>query len=429
MGLDQFYKLISTQNNVISCASHHTPLPPKQNCRTGKTVIVEDCMCRLTSLHVVGANRSPLEYLRAFCGPYIDEHSRMGTKLNLIHVLFDKTEFITDLKKAVQSQRNLHRNKSIPNKWTKLIPEDNVQEYEFRDDGLWNVKDNIRHSSDMNLRMCMLYRYLRPLVFRYFSKHIHNYMVKHGFGGRVLCSLDDRAAHNIGEGELRACSVALKYRKTHSIQLWSGDSDILALGFWFTPLFTHTVWIRLKPNVWYLGTDLLRIVPEFKWTSHTLLWAIIMNGTDFVKRSNMWCRMNRLKTLDTIRFYFTNHVTPQDSCPWADLGAAKRFAFYILGIRFGRPKIDPPVSWKELCLLEQRYRKKSKKYYLTPLFFKTLTAQLELGIQNMRYWVTLQNSLPIPPGFYSSDENWAHIPKRPIGINSLWEKQYSEIFE
>jgi len=426
MGLDNFVSFLKKNKRILSCAHVTDPLPDAEQ----PVVIVDDCMARLTSLRVISGESigplvRPMDVVRAFCGPYLDAINLHRDKLKKIYILFDQKEFMSDLKIRVQGDRNKKRTRVD---WCGEVTPEHVNEYVIVRDGLQHVPTKKIVLDHIHLRECMLTRYQRPLVYEYLANNVGSYLQTCGYKGRVICSHPRNTQNRIpaiiglGEAELQAFSVAWEHKHSHSIQIWSGDSDILALGYWFAPLFTHESWFRLKHDLWFSGHTLCTSVLQHGWNTHALLWCVIINGTDFVKRSKLWCRMKRDLLFETTRMYF-RHGCFGANPPWVDSDSAHQFVYYILGVRFGLNNHDPPLTWRGVQTLERSKRDtKRKRLYTTDDMLDVIHEEIRHAVENWNYWTTLQTKVKYNNPDVLNSRAWT----RAYAKRSATKKQHKE---
>jgi hypothetical protein len=94
-----------------------------------------------------------------------------------------------------------------------------------------------------------------------------------------------------GEAEVACLVWALRYQRTHHIQLWSQDSDIIPLTLLHAAKMTWSCVVKLSGQYVLDAQLCVRQARQLKLSLPTVALALMINGTDYIDRKELFPRL------------------------------------------------------------------------------------------------------------------------------------------
>jgi hypothetical protein len=177
------------------------------------------------------------------------------------------------------------------------------------------------HPISIDMCALMATRSIRPQLYRYLRDWIMNHKWRNSFTLIFDADFPDIGHHafsfeihpnqvpiettvvhsGTGEGEISALVWALRHRETHSVQLHSGDLDLLALMILHGHKFTFPVRAVLCEKHVANYSDIVQILESQQFSKDDLILGSIMLGTDFVSKKELTHRCNPRAVFDAVR--------------------------------------------------------------------------------------------------------------------------------
>jgi hypothetical protein len=95
----------------------------------------------------------------------------------------------------------------------------------------------------------------------------------------------------VGEGEITAVLWALRFRRTHHCQVWSGDSDLLPMLLLHGHEFSFSLTSVLSNCYVFVYAEAMRQLKQAELTPETFLAAVAAIGTDYTRKKNGFHRV------------------------------------------------------------------------------------------------------------------------------------------
>jgi hypothetical protein len=189
---------------------------------------------------------------------------------------------------------------------------------------------------------------------------------------------------DVGEGEISAMKWALRYKDTHSVQLHSGDLDMLALLLIHGHRFTYPVRALLCKRYVADYLNIKDILESKSFTLEDVIVGSLMLGTDFVSKKEVSHRCNPQVAFYTARSWrLISQVPVQQRLENCNLEKLSRILTCSNGVFKEKKETATPVHSQIIRKLEVGDYQKHK-VYITPVGLDQLTF-------NYNYWMNLSS--------------------------------------
>lgn len=95
----------------------------------------------------------------------------------------------------------------------------------------------------------------------------------------------------VGEGEITAVLWALRFRRTHHCQVWSGDSDLIPMLLLHGREFSFSLTSVLSQAYVFVFSEARKVLAKEGVTAETFLAAVSLIGTDYTKKKHGFHRV------------------------------------------------------------------------------------------------------------------------------------------
>lgn len=187
---------------------------------------------------------------------------------------------------------------------------------------------------------------------------------------------------NKGEGEMGILAWAMKYKRTHEIQLHSGDLDVLALCLLHGDQFQFDLKALLCRRFIFSFENSLPVLSANGLCPETVVLASLFLGTDFVEKSQSSFRAGHQVVFEGVKLW-------------------KEYFYQESGTFAQNLEETSPETWSRIFTVSNQFLKRKKvidESIRSPLFdpqhelqsFKVVTTQtgMEQIRFNWRYWTT-----------------------------------------
>lgn len=271
------------------------------------------------------ATYAPADIYNVFAQKLLLMVSPYATKYDVtLVIVFDKSTLVVPEKADLQSKRTAAT--PIP---PYPCPDDKdiLHTSQFLDHGL--VLDPKHNSDAINVhpRRIMCTRWLRPFWFDYLTRCLSadsrfagiELLVDYACDGPYELRNDaviKRPELSVlcGEGEVAGMALCYMYAPTHHVQLWSGDSDVIALGLMHGHYISDTFVVTIMGVGGGTCQSMLpaRVGSDLRlqgWSMASLCLALMINGTDYIDKSKLLYYINTGCIMHAVR----DVVRPTDS--------------------------------------------------------------------------------------------------------------------
>jgi hypothetical protein len=412
------------------CASERARLPPKSVSKAD-VVLVHDCMADLFLLRPCppdGCVRvRPEHYYEAFAQQILGRFVEWPA-LHTYYVVFDKDAYMSRTKQEVQKQRDA--SVGLRDEKTYDAIQDcvaSIDDWGFCMDP--KLEPRCYAPAEFKLLKLMRTRRLRMHWYSYVCSKLQNdsrfhdrrlVLDFHPDGPLTLHQGKCTQAHDkllaIGEGEMCAVGWAVRLSPHFHVMLYSKDSDLVPLTLLHQPRYVHGVMCMVGGH-YCNAHQAASVLRQSGWQLVDFVYATIINGTDFVKRTDHLFQVGNQKVFDALTHYFAHRKhNAVGAFPFLSYERFAKLVCYIYAHSYESAAVrrkskkkgssalpasaPPPVpcisaASRQLKTLAKRRRmwgKKNKRMQGVPSP-SVLQGSFAQVVGNFRYWQSLQGHL------------------------------------